>query len=157
MSNTFIVAYVNDLYILNLSLYKYVDSIYYLIIRPFDKNDFPKNIKRISIQYCMVDQNLENLPPSIEEISFYQNVDNIDLYTIPHTIKKISFEYFVNQNIIDNLPPWIEELHIYFKPTFCKYSLTFDNLPVRLKKIKFHNRDWSNIKLDFIPVLCECI
>jgi hypothetical protein len=140
---------------IKLSLYKYVECIYYLIIRPFEKGDFPNNIKRISIQYCMIDQNLHNLPVSVEEVSFYQNIDNIDLSILPKNVKIISFEYYINQNIIDNLPSWIQELNIYFRlNSFCNNSLSFDNLPVGLRKLKFCNNKFVNMKLDLLPANC---
>lgn len=157
MSNTFIVSNFNDLYILKFPLYNYIDSVYYLVIRSFEIDDFPKNVKKISIQYCMIEQNLQNLPPTIEEISFYQNVDNIELSFLPVTIKRLSFEYYINQNIIDNLPAHIKELSIYFRPSFFKYSLTFDNLPVGLEKLKFCNHEWVTIKLNLLPAGCTVL
>ncbi len=152
MSNTFVISNENDLSIIQLSIYKYVECVYYLIIRPFEIGDFPQNIKRISIQYCMIDQNLHNLPVSIEEVSFYQNIDNIDISLLPKTVKIISFEYYVNQNIIDNLPSWIEELNIFFRRN--SFNMSFDNLPVGLRKLKFCNNKWVNLKLDFLPANC---
>lgn len=156
--NTFIVSSVYDLYLLRLSLYKYVNVVYYDIIRPFEKNDFPQNISVVHLKYSMIEQNFSCLPKNVKEICFHHNVENLDLNLIPKTVSTLSFYIPIGQSVVDNLPTWLKHLKIFF---FSRTFLSYDNLPVGLESIYFEKKEIKtditgkkSIDLSYIPPNC---
>jgi hypothetical protein len=136
--NTFIVSSVYDLNLLRLSMYKYINVVYYDIIRPFEKNDFPQNISVVHLKYSMIQQNFAYLPENVTEICFHHNVENLDLDSIPKTVLTLSFYIPIGQSVVDNLPCWLRHLKIYF---FSRTFQSYDNLPVGLQSIYFDKKE----------------
>jgi hypothetical protein len=146
--NIYVVETTDDLLWLKLYSVGQIKTVFYDIVRSFERDDFPDTVRTLHIRYCMLEQGLENLPDTIQEVGFYHNMDNIEEIRVPRSVKILSFNVCVSQRLLDNIPAWITGIYIYYK-SLAHHD--YSNLPVGLEHIYFEFAETTPYKFELLP------